>query len=857
MWNVGLMSCLLWLFRRFNVFFDISELKELQNTYNTLVVEVQALLDTHGHLRQRVQLPPQPQPVEKPLSPSTSSPKFFTQLKSKPKTRARSNTVGSTTHSPDVDSASLDVAVTASQVAYKRFVEAFWSINYKYRVSWECAELLIELGSGSSGGDGDGGGVVSAPPSAATTSVSAPAIQQHLAGAGGEGNSFNLKGRERAITLAGDESKHSTTPPLSPTTHHEPQTQCQSSQPSSAIVSTGSNSIPGGMHSGNATSNGGPQLASPPGMSWRASTGRHDLSQRQLVLLREMLNNNAGASIVDASDNEGGLRPPPPPPHFPTPAEEDFELRPSTMSPYPSPYSQIVNRDWKWGDARNSTITFSEDQESEFGAEGGRRDRKTDKEKKRRSGKMGMGGIRDLLRSLKKGHMEELQQLGNSNPGEVQSTQQCDHLHGRAIALAQPMMQSTTSLSTESSIGSRSVHNQAQVHQQQQNRPPISRIPSQIRGRGRSSTGPESMRSNKVPSATPFNPSFFTAPKPSPRRPSLASIFRIGNNKTRPAVLQTGGVDPATLSSAFSNSAHDLSTAQCNGGTTRTGGEYSNSTGEEEEDWDRMDSASDLDAAAIKALGIVDGAYDMSATVRGRGKVKTKADGKKAGVSPYLQNQSSHEHQHPPPLPASSSSTGLGNFLARHSIIPKRSFSASQSSILGSAGSDGQQQQHSPNVPSRLSRHSNFEEQQPTDTADNEVPGSFRISSSKSAPTTTQSKLSNVTSSTPGPSSRPSSSRSTKFPNVKTGSVRSMPPHLVTSFSLVSTGLHGQQPSPLSSLPDPKVGMIMTPENIKPLLENAKEVHVKLHECIVEIRALIDNGAAAIGHTGMAQAPPT
>ena len=819
--------------------------------YNTLVVEVQALLDTHGHLRQRVQLLPQPQPVEKPLSPSTSSPKFFTQLKSRPKTRARSNTVGSTTHSPDVlDSASLDDAVTASQVAYKRFLEAFWSINYKYRVSWECAELLIELGSGSSGGDGDGGGVISAPPSAATTSVSAPAIQQHLASAGGEGNTFNLKGRERAITLAGE---HSTTPPLSPTTHHESQTQCQS-QPSSAIISTGSNSMPGGIHSGNPANNGGPQLASPPSMSWRASTGRHDLSQRQLVLLREMLNNNGGASVVDASDNEGGLRPSPLPPHFPTPAEEDPELRPSTVSPYPSPYSQFVNRDWKWGDARNSTITFSEDQESEFGAEGGRRDRKMDKEKKRRSGKLGMGGIRDLLRSLKKGHMEELQQLGNSNAGEVQSTQQChQHLHGRfsgAVALAQPMMQSTTSLSTESSIGSKSVHNQAQVHQQQ-NRPPISRIPSQIRGRGRSSTGPESMRSNKVPLPASFNPSFFTAPKPSPRRPSLASIFRIGNNKTRPAVLQTG-VDPA---SAFSNSAHDLSTAQCNGGTARTGGEYSNSTGEEEEDWDRLDSASDLDAAATKALGIVDGAYDVSATVRGRGRVKTKADEKKrTGVSPYLQNQSSHEH-HPPPLPASSSSTGLGNFLARHSIIPKRSFSASQSSILGSAGSDGQQQ-HSPNVPSRLSRHSNFEAQQPTDTADNEVPVSFRVSSSKSAPTTTQSKLSNVTSSTPGPSSRPSSSRSTKFPNVKTGSVRSMPPHLVIS-SLVPTGLHGQQPSSLSSLPDPKLGMIMTPENIKPLLENAKEVHVKLHECIVEIRALIDNGATAIGHTGVAQAPPT
>jgi len=331
------------------------------------------------------------------------------------------------------------------------------------------------------------------------------------------------------------------------------------------------------------------------------------------------------------------------------------------------------------------------------------------------------------------------------------------------------------------------------------------------------------------------------------------------NNKARQAVLHTGVglVDPAILPSAFSASEHDLSAVQCSSGTTGTG--YSNSTAKEEEDWDRLDSASDLDAAATKPLGIVDGAYDVSATVRGCGKVKTKTD-KKAGVSPYLQNQSSsgNDQHHPPPLPVSSSSTGLGNFLAHHSItgIPKRSFSASQSSILGSAGGDGQQQ-HSPNIPSRLSRHSNFEEQQLTNTADNEPPASFRIPSSKSAPTT-QSKLASVnySASTPGCSSRLSSSRSTKLTNAKTGSVRSMPPHLVSS-SLLPTGLQGQQPSPLSSLPDPKLGMIMTPENIKPLLENAKEVHVKLHECVVEIRKLIDNGAATIGHTGVAQEPPT
>ena len=191
--------------------------------------------------------------------------------------------------------------------------------------------------------------------------------------------------------------------------------------------------------------------------------------------------------------------------------------------------------------------------------------------------------------------------------------------------------------------------------------------------------GPESMSVNRGPSPTPFHSSIITTPKPSSRCPGLASIFRIGNNKTKSAVLHTGAdvVDPATLPSAFGASEHDISAVQCNSSTSGTGGVHSNIAGEEE-DWDRMDSASDLDAAAIKALGLVDGPHDVSATVRGRGRFKTKAGEKKrAGVSPYLQNQPSYENdQHHPPLPASSSTTGLGSFLARHSIIRRHNNAA-------------------------------------------------------------------------------------------------------------------------------------------------------------------------------------
>jgi hypothetical protein len=79
-----------------------------------------------------------------------------------------------------------------------------------------------------------------------------------------------------------------------------------------------------------------------------------------------------------------------------------------------------------------------------------------------------------MLRSMKKGRKRGLQQLENPNPGKVLYTHQHNHhIDGpTAVALAQPTS-STMSLSTTSSIGSKSAHNQAQVRRQQN---PISRI---------------------------------------------------------------------------------------------------------------------------------------------------------------------------------------------------------------------------------------------------------------------------------------------------------------------------------------------------------------------------------------------
>lgn len=190
----------------------------------------------------------------------------------------------------------------------------------------------------------------------------------------------------------------------------------------------------------------------------------------------------------------------------------------------------------------------------------------------------------------------------------------------------------------------------------------------------------------------------------------------------------------------------------------RGSGQESSSTGEEE-DWDRLDSASDLDAVA-KALGVHDG---MS-TVRGT-----------RGRSPYLQE-------------AYRSSGHLSR-----PVTPKRSASGSQSSLWGESPSAN-------NIapPPRTTRLSNVEEH----TDDSRGPRS-------------SSKARHVKAGTSPSRLSYKASKATK-----NGSVRSMPPQ------------------PLGgSLPDPKLAM--TPENIKPLLENTREVHARLTECIGEIRLLL------------------
>jgi serine/arginine repetitive matrix protein 2 len=326
-----------------------------------------------------------------------------------------------------------------SQKSPKYLTSSLEAIHTKYRTWWECAELLIELGGGAS-----------APPTSPPTSASAPALYS------GPVSTDRRQTRGRAVTLTGDES----------------------------------NPLPGF---------GSSSSVNPHDLGWRASTGRHDLSQRQLFLLKEMLNN----------------------PDLSTPRS------------LPIPEESPLNRQWRWGDATSSTVTIPSDA-----------GQATSSNQERRSSRLGIGGLRDMLKFLKRHHTEIL------TPTHLSS-----------------------SVDTDPSVDHRSHHH---------NHP---HIPTQRRAK--SSTGPESVKSVREQRPTsPFN-EISLKPKNSPRRPSLASIFRLGQ-KSKPVNAAATSSGDQSMDTTPSVTATMSQSSDPNG---------SSSHHAEDEDWDQMDSTSDLNVA--------------------------------------------------------------------------------------------------------------------------------------------------------------------------------------------------------------------------------------------------------------------
>jgi hypothetical protein len=457
----------------------------------------------------------------------------------------------------------------------------------------------------------------------------------HVTGSDQGHDGAHKKGRERAITLAGDD---------------------RGSKPPTP------------------TFNGPPAGPTAPA-AWRASTGRHDLSQRQLMLLRDMLQNpDAPGTALN-----------------------------SATAPAPSPEPQVagvyVNKAWRWGDPMNSTVTLPSEEAAVAPSP----------LKKQRSSRLGMRGLRDMLKNLRRGVVE--QQHQHQQPALPLPPPPPDHIYE---------------------------HPQAPG-----------------RRRAKTSSGPETVASSRLRSPYGTQVSIATNHKSSPRRPSLASIFRIGQRSRSTAA----GDSSDNMASTRSASSHNSRT----------------SSSEEEEDWDRMDSASDMDTAAE--------ALQMSGD--GTGTVKKRKKPARPSVLPAADSSRTD-------LPLSSATPISALASASHSSIWEESQSSHQS----------QAQAHT--RPTRLSNVDEREEERRGLT-----------------PKKPKSKL-KLRSGSGGSEHGPPPAMG------HTSSVRSAPPPTMLRMNSSPDGVG--------------LALAMTPENIKPLLDNAKEVQARLQDCIGEVRILLRPG---------------
>ncbi|PCH37293.1 hypothetical protein WOLCODRAFT_167411 [Wolfiporia cocos MD-104 SS10] len=511
------------------------------------------------------------------------------------------------------------------------FRATFHDIETRYQLSWECAELIIGLGSGPPAPP------VSAPPLTPPPGpLSAPA--------------FSAEGqpsREQAVILSSDEPKP------------------------------------------------GPGSPAPAGTSnpaqWRATTGRHDLSSHQLILLREMLNSSDSATPAAQ-------------PQLPIP-EEDLR-------------ATKVNRSWRWGDATGNTVMLPSDGDGSP-ASGPHSPSANQKRQKRRSSRL--RGIRDMLQSLKKMYVDS----GNS--------------HGLLVPVAPSTI--SVSASADSSVGAS---------------PQDVKAWPTWRRRAKTSTGPESSSSVQEQDGHPdalFTASMSLQHKTSPRRPSLASIFRL---------TQRSKSGSSTIEQQLDKFGFAMPSESVYGSAIPNEPAIADDSDTNLADWDRVDSASDIERDAWWMAMTPDG----FATVRGREK------------SPYpSQQQAGGEHM-----------TG-----------------ASRSSLWSEDQSA--QRRTSPRIP-------NLQLGKPA-------------SAGGAQPLSSRLLVSNVNVVTVDPSNPP----------------RTLP--IITQDLPQET---------------PEFKLAMTPENIRPLLENAREVLARCDECIVELRSLLATATGRAAHlrlgNGKAPAPP-
>ena len=536
------------------------------------------------------------------------------------------------------------------------------ALRSRFAITWECAELLIELGG-------------STVPSRISKVQSKSSLAEGVFPTSNSAppemmNSVGRRGRERAITLGGDEQK-----PILPDNEQKANTMPATPR-----------------HSGD----------------WSSTSGKSDLNSRQLLLLREML------SHPDTDDSPQSV----------------LERLRILDSP--------VNRDWGWGGPTGSTITLPP---TDGSSQNNRAVTPSDKSltKKPRPNRLGMSAVREMLRNIKR---------------SVTEAHQSQH---------QPPLHPPSS---DSSVG-------------------LADRPAP-RPRAKTNTGPQGSdldRGSPVPHSrrdprSPYN-TVHSGVHKSPRRPSLASIFRFAHkSKSKPN----------------SGNSTDHSSVRNRPNAPSSSGTGSQAT-MEDDDWDRVDdSTSDLDFQSPRSQRSTSGGTDHSSTLRAKRMNQGQPEG-----SPYMALQEN--------LPPES-------FIPRRGGLPGPE--ASRSSIWEGTWSRGTKLSNVEEIAEGSTPVKRGPAKKPSRVFEPSPRGSLKRNPSDAKRPQQLQQL-----------ARTNSKRLSGVPSVqrggKTGSVRSTPPQWM------------EHPE---GIPDPKLAM--TPENIKPLLESAREVLVRCTECVTEARTLLN-----------------
>ncbi|KAG8975423.1 hypothetical protein FRC05_005753 [Tulasnella sp. 425] len=588
--------------------------------------------------------------------------------------------------------------------ALRETTETLKRLDEEYSLWWECAELLIELGGGAK----DEKDVAAEPepiPESPTESPTVLASKSSVALVEPP-QSFGMTSheRERAITLGGTES--------------------------SALAASAVAAAEGGKRSG----------------PWRASTGRHGLSQRQLVLLKEMLTTPDPSTLslplfssptTNPSKPQNPLTfkdPLGPPPSFQHRPHQPYRSNFPTASAITLPESTTSSSAPSRSRSRLPPVSFGSKDRPSSPTKG--------ESKVRRGSRLGLNGIRDMLRSLKKATAAQQPAIlpsVQSKANESQSSFDSRQGHGAPPSAPLPARQVSRTRKGKGSTDASAVTATEANMSPEPNRSPMPEFPSR----------PFSSQANRK----------------SPRRPSLASLFRIGNSN-KGERKKSGKQQPSAQDSGTGNASSAADT-----------------TTEDDSDWDRIDSASDLDISFRSAsrAETADMEHDKSvnqATVRGRRTLPPT-------VSP----------ESPPPLP--SAYPGIPS--ASHSSLSLRNSPQHRPTRLPmSIKEEG-------GYPPPTQRSTSYTHQRPPSRGSR-----TRQATIGSLPPMPFNSLLATLATAPNERPTPEETTTQAAPN----------------------------PQPPLPPPSPEVRLAMTPENIKPLLECSREVSARLNDCLKELERL-------------------